>query len=355
MKILINEGLSTLSNLTGIGNVSYNLWKHLNKITICDITNYKYLRIVPRLIRRQIYILITNLQNIVNNKYDIIHYLNYYTPRPFGKAKQVTTIHDMTAFLHPNTLPRLYLYYIKRAIIKSLNRNSAIIVPSNSIKNDLLSTFTFIDESMIHVCFNGVNENYFLKSSHFNNNLKNNNDNEPKYFLYVGTLERRKNIKFLIEAFLEASTKSAISEDLHLLLIGKLGFGNEDFINLLKHPRIKWLNYVSNDEIINFYKNSIALILPSIYEGFGITVAEAIILGVPVIASNIPTNIEFNNRHNKQLFLFDLNNKNQLLELLKYLSNNRDIRTKINYGNTSIYSYDTVAMEHFKIYQSLIS
>ncbi len=355
MKILINEGLSTLGNLTGIGNVSYNLWKHLNKITDCDLSNYNYLKYLPRIIRRQLYIINVNLETIFNKKYDIIHYQNYYTPKPHRKIIQVTTIHDLSVFKYPQLFPEYYLPYIRRAIIKSLERVEAIVTPSESIKAEILDKFKNIQEQKVNVIFNGVNELYF-------NQIKNENIfelNQPyindSFFLFVGTLEQRKNISFLLNTFINAYKSSAISKNTKLILVGKAGFGFNEIEHLIKHPNIVWLRYIQNENLIQLYKTCKALVMPSLYEGFGIPVAEAIVTNTPIIASNIPTNLEFHKRHNNQLFLFDLNNKENLIELLSYIDNNSNLRSNLNYGGTSIYSYTEVVRNHINLYRSILN
>lgn len=355
MKILINEGLSTLGNLTGIGNVSYNLWTHLNKIVDCDLTNYYYLRAIPRIIRRQLYIAIVNFESILNNKYDIIHFQNYYTPKPFGKTIQVATIHDLSVFEFPQSYPKHYLPYITRAIINTLNRVEAIITPSENAKNILLKLFHNIPEHKVSVIFNGVNDIFYKHTQPDKNTYENESFYNDGFFLFVGTLEHRKNISFLLDTFIKAHNSSAISKNTKLMVVGKAGFGFNEIKNKLQHKNIIWLQNIQNDNLVGLYKSCKGFIMPSLYEGFGIPVAEAIVTQTPIIASNIPTNIEFNNRHNNGLYTFELNNENRLIELLSYIDNNIGLRNNLNYGDVSLYSYDKVAQKHLDLYNSILT
>lgn len=355
MKILINEGLSTLGNITGIGNVSYNLWKHLNKIADCDLSNYSYLHYFPRIIRRQLYIINVNLETIFNKEYDIIHYQNYYTPKPHRKINQVTTIHDLSVFKYPQSFPEYYLPYIRKAIIKSLERVEAIITPSGSIKAEILDKFNFIQEQKVNVILNGVNEMYYNQNNNDNNFDSNQSYKNDSFFLFVGTLEQRKNISFLLNTFINAYKSSAISKNTKLILVGKAGFGISEIKNMINHPNIVWLRYIQNENLIHLYKTCKALVMPSLYEGFGIPIAEAIVTNTPIIASNIPTNIEFHKRHNNQLFLFDLNNEERLKELFTYIDNNINLRSNLKYGDISMYSYDEVVRNHINLYRSILN
>ena len=94
MKVLIDEGLSTLQQLGGIGYFSLSLWEHLKKFVECDITDYHYLKRFPRVAKRMLYLGLANIEPL-KQQYNIIHYQNYYVPRFLGKSKGVVTIHDL--------------------------------------------------------------------------------------------------------------------------------------------------------------------------------------------------------------------------------------------------------------------
>src|SRR5262249_1949134 len=111
---------------------------------------------------------------------------------------------------------------------------------------------------------------------------------EP-YFLFVGNLESRKNVAGLIRAFgrLKARPEHA---DTRLVLVGKAGFGIEDILNEAKHSpapdHIVLPGFISNLGLVNYYQWAVGFVYPSLYEGFGFPVLEAMRLGCPVITGN---------------------------------------------------------------------
>src|SRR5690606_13327360 len=110
-------------------------------------------------------------------------------------------------------------------------------------------------------------------------------DIKNPYILFVGTLQPRKNVSRLIEAF------SKLDTDLDLVIIGKKGWQYEEILNAPSkfnvQTRVKFLHSVNDLELKQFYKQAEFFVLPSLYEGFGLPVLEAMQLGCPVITSNI--------------------------------------------------------------------
>jgi len=107
------------------------------------------------------------------------------------------------------------------------------------------------------------------------------------YLFYVGMLEKRKNIKLLIESYLAVADKVNIP----LVLAGALGYGKEEFISYLKDDRYKgkiiYLNYISNIEKLVLLKNARAFVFPSLSEGFGLPPLESMSMDTPVLTSNV--------------------------------------------------------------------
>lgn len=350
LSILIDEGMSSYKNPTGIGLHALNLYKHLSKITNCSITNYSLMRFIPKGIRKfsiDIYI------NILHpyRKYDIVHYQNNYVPFTKGNNKKVVTIHDLGAFFYPETIPFIYVEYIKHSIKQAVKRADAIITPSNSVKDEILNMFS--NAKNVYVCYDGIREIFFEKTD---DSLHKYNLKPYSYFFFLGSLSKRKNLSFLLNAFLYAKKQNLIAKDTLLVLGGYKWWGASEFEKLINKNRdIITLGYIDEKDIPAIYKYSKAFIFPSIYEGFGMPIVEAMSQGVPIIISNISTSIELNNRHNNKMFVFELGNLDSLVEILKYLDKNYEkLRKEIDYGDLSIYNYDNIAKAHLKIYQNLI-
>jgi glycosyltransferase involved in cell wall biosynthesis len=264
----------------------------------------------------------------------------------------------LVAFKYPESLSKYYRPYIKHALVQSIHRVSAIITPSEAMKAEILNYYHDIDESYIYVCLNGVN-NVFYKDPLINNDrsitMSSTLIEDEKYYLCVGTIEKRKNVSFLLEVFTNAYKRGLIPQDRKLVLVGKAGYEFALVKRYIHHPNILWFDNLDEISLHMLYQKSKALIFPSLYEGFGIPVAEAIVTGIPVIASNISTNIEFNHRHNNQLLLFDIGNKDSLMELLSFVEGNDNLKKQLNYGNVSMYNYHNVAKTYLDVYRNVIN
>ena len=105
-----------------------------------------------------------------------------------------------------------------------------------------------------------------------------------RYLLCVGTLEPRKNLHALVQAFLRVRQTGD-----HLVLVGQQGWLVDNLLRLLEEarPHVIWLNAVRDDELVWIYRHATALVYPSFYEGFGLPVLEAMTLGVPVLTSRV--------------------------------------------------------------------
>lgn len=355
MKTLIDDGLSRIVKLTGIGNQAYHLFLSLEKVTDCKISNYDYLKRLPKYFRRLLYILHSNLL-AKRNDYDVIHYQNYYVPFLKGKAKCVVTIHDLVTFKYPETMSSFYVKYNQLTIKKALLNADCIITPSQSIKDEILEMFSNVREKKVFVCEDGIRE-VFFKTDSKKEILERLNVSPFSYFFFLGSLSPRKNLRFALEAFIEAKEKGDLKKETKLLLSGQFWWGSSDIKHLLREDLgVLALGYVDDEEIVELYKNCNAFIFPSVYEGFGMPLIEAMSQNIPIIISNIPTSIELNNNHNQQMFIFDLGNKEQLIAHLKNIEEAHEtIRAKINYGDLSRYNFDNIAQKHLAIYKSLFS
>lgn len=354
MKVLIDDGLTSLVNMTGIGQHGYNVYKNLQAFCDCSITNYWYLKAVPRGLRKFTYEAFTNLHSLYKS-YDLIHYQNHHIPTLGGKAKRVVTIHDLSVFRFPETVPTFYVKHNQTSIMFAAKNADAIITPSEFTKTELISYFKEINKEKIYSCESGLREVFFQKEikSDF---LERNNIIQNNYLFFLGSISKRKNLEFLLTSFINAKKSGAISKDVQLVLAGQNWWGANNIKKLIDPSYgIITTGYLTDENIVSLYRNAKTVIFPSIYEGFGSPIIEAMSQNVPLIISNIPTSKTLNERHNNQMLVFDLNNEKSLIELLSHVdSNGEKIKANLNYGNISQYKYSVIARNHFDVYKSLI-
>jgi alpha-1,3-rhamnosyl/mannosyltransferase len=111
----------------------------------------------------------------------------------------------------------------------------------------------------------------------------------PGYFLFVGTLQPRKNVERIVAAY--KSLPSELQEERHLVIAGQAGWGSASLLtqiqSLQQEGKCSWLKYVAAEDLKTLYQCAGAFVFPSLWEGFGIPVLEAFASRVPVITSNL--------------------------------------------------------------------
>ncbi|MCP5053525.1 MAG: glycosyltransferase family 4 protein [bacterium] len=222
---------------------------------------------------------------------DIIFSLHYTMPYLTG-IRRVVMIPDMTFYLFPQLHQKIKRLYFKGLIPVSLKRSDRIITISESTKTDILNRFTSLEEEKVAVTHLGVSpvepvpegrsiqylESFGLKSKH--------------YFLFVGTLEPRKNITAIIHAFHKV-INNRLNRDgtLKLVIAGGKGWFYESIFQTVKEYGLEELvvftGYVDEEEKQALLKHAYVFVYPSFYEGFGLPILEAMAHGVPVVTGNV--------------------------------------------------------------------
>ncbi|KKR76652.1 MAG: Glycosyl transferase, group 1 [Candidatus Levybacteria bacterium GW2011_GWA2_40_8] len=204
------------------------------------------------------------------------HYLPLFLPAP-----SAVSILDVSYLMYPELFKKMDLYQLKLWGGYSIRKARKIITISKSSKNDIIRAYG-ISPDKIFVAYPGLEDMKNVKDIGLENKYK----IKGGYILFVGTVQPRKNVEKLIEAFSKLPDRS-----LTLIIIGKLGWMYDQ---ILEAPgrygiskRVKFLDSVSDDELPSFYKNAQFFILPSLYEGFGLPILEAMQYGCPVITSNV--------------------------------------------------------------------
>jgi glycosyltransferase involved in cell wall biosynthesis len=219
------------------------------------------------------------IDRLIRTEVDISH---SPTPllMPSKKGQKITTVHDLYFYNHPDQtvreIARDYSGLVKTHSIKS----DAIIAVSEHTKRQLVEQLN-IPASKVYTIRHGVDP-FFAEPPQNGEadavRLKF-RINRP-YFLFVGTKEPRKNLQTLLKAF------RSFPEDVQLVLAGPTGWQDDSWRGLL-NDRVIETGYISKSELRSLYRNSISLVLPSLEEGFGLPLLEAMASDTAVIASNI--------------------------------------------------------------------
>ena len=225
--------------------------------------------------------------DLLKSRVDIYHGLSNELPLNIHRTgvKTIVTIHDLIFMKHTEQYPwvdrQMYIFKTKYAA-KYADR---IIAVSQETKRDLMEMYG-VPESKIAVIYQSVAENFYHKVSEKTRAVVINKYKLPeKYILNVGSFFPRKNQLKLIEAF--DRIKGQIAEN--LVLVGNSGTMRTDIERLISakklNDRIQIIADMSNDGLPAVYQSASAFVFPSLFEGFGVPVLEALFSGTPVIAS----------------------------------------------------------------------
>ncbi len=214
----------------------------------------------------------------------------HYSPR-FSPVPTVISVMDLSYLYFPEMFNITDLYKLRNWTAYSVKRAKRVLTISSSTKFDIIREYKIPEEKVIAI-YPGVkiNMNFspHVKDMNF---LKYKYEISDNFILFVGTLQPRKNIVRLIEAFAKVLESNNTPEDIQLVIVGKKGWLYEEILKKPKElgieDRAKFLDFVSDEELALFYKHAICFVLPSLYEGFGLPVLEAMKYNCPVITSNV--------------------------------------------------------------------
>jgi glycosyltransferase involved in cell wall biosynthesis len=210
---------------------------------------------------------------------------------PLIKAcRYLVTIHDLAPFLLPQSLPLIRRFYYKRAFVNSIRLADQIIVVSGSLKTDLIKTLA-VPEEKIKVIYNGIDESFRpVTDSAILSGIRKKYYLLSSFILTLGVLEPKKNIERLLLAY--ADLKKSLP-NLPKLVIGgskKYGWMNSRVFQLVKSLALDddviFTDTIVHEDLPAVYNLATLFVLPSLYEGFGLPVIEAMACGTPVITSN---------------------------------------------------------------------
>lgn len=205
---------------------------------------------------------------------------------PPSKFKKITVIHDLVFIKFPHLVDKKIIEVQSRRIKWIKKESSLVIADSFTTKRDIIDCLKFPSKK-IEVVYPGVKIKK-ISQKRVSAVLKKFNLKPKKFILTVGKLEPRKNLLRLIEGFLEANLTEK-----ELVIIGSYGWDKKLLEQKNNFPKtIKFLGFVSNEELYSLYSSALFFVFPSLYEGFGYPVVEAMMLKCPVCCSNIPTNKE---------------------------------------------------------------
>ena len=287
MTIALDATRTQDRNPTGIGNYCINIIHSMvrlapqQKFLLC----YRSTRFLQGLASRRPgrncsrYLLEKPFCVLIERKASVFHALNERLLCRFPRT--VTTFQDLFTFSGNHASPE-WSAHKKKLVRRAVEQSDHIVAVSQHTADQIVSYLGY-PRAQISVIYHGVNPVSEFPQQDLQD-FRRHNFLERPFLLYVGVLDRRKNIVRLVKAFEHANC------DCDLVLAGFPGYGAEQIMKAIAESparsRIRLLGYVSQPYLERLYRTAAAFVFPSFVEGFGLPVLEAMSAGLPVVTSN---------------------------------------------------------------------
>jgi len=274
-------------------------------------------------------LLLSDFQALRNQSgHQVVHFPTYPPRNRNIKTKQIVTVHDLTWWKYPETSSFLGKNYYKKNMTKAILQSDLIICPSNAIQTEIHNKFSIPTSKIISIPHgNSLPKGVVIPST-------------KPYFLSIGTIEPRKNLDFYAQAIKESKLES----DFDFLHVGRKGWGNLP-------SNLKGIDVKNDQELANLIINARAVVIPSLYEGFGLPVLESHAQGTPVVISNDPALVELSTNSDK---IFELGYLDSLTLALQYFSETKQELDSSQIAEAQSMTWANSAQKHVEAFLGLL-
>ncbi|CAI8864478.1 glycosyltransferase family 4 protein [Pseudomonas donghuensis] len=267
----------------------------------------------------------------------------------------LTTIHDLSFIHYPHFHPAERVEWLNRELPGTLARADYIITDSQLVRSELIGRFN-LPGSKVRAIYLGADQRFAPRSEQQTLNvLRRHGLEHGNYIAFVGTLEPRKGLTVLLDAWTRLPL--ALRRAFPLVIAGAPGWRNADLLerihSLQAKGEVRYLRFVAADELPSLYAGAALFAYPSVYEGFGLPVLEAMASGVPVICTAGTSMAEF---AQDAAVLHEPDSSESLADGLKRLLEDEGLRRALagkGLAQAAQYSWARCARETTEVYQSM--
>lgn len=285
---------------------------------------------------------------------DVLHGPAYIFPLRY-KGKTVITVHDLAIYQQPDWFPAGQWYARKIVVPRCIRLATRIITVSESTREDLLKQF-HVPYKKVQTVYEGVEERKEGWSDGEVGAVFARFAVRRPYFLFVGTIEPRKNIERIIAAFERFVRKEGTGHQ--LVIAGTEGWHHERIFDAIENSvvakQIRYIGYVTAEEKSMLLSRAHAFLFPSLYEGFGLPVLEAMNAYVPVVTSEVSSTREI---AGDAAILVDPYQVDEIAKAMTDISGDERLRAMLREAGerrVELFSWERCAEETLEVYEEVV-
>jgi glycosyltransferase involved in cell wall biosynthesis len=286
---------------------------------------------------------------------DLLHCPHYNVPY-FYRGRMVATIHDLTHLVDRDFVPNRLAYYYARIMLRAAAHHAHQVITVSEFSKRSICQALEVPENKVHVISYGVPRR-ILKDGPVNMALVEKLEVSQPYILFVGLLKPHKNVQALLRAF--ALLPEQVRASHHLVIAGKLDTCYPALRQLSQELRLSdqvvFTGYVKDDELRALYEGAKVFVLPSLNEGYGLPVLEAMAYGVPVVVSNMSSLPEVAGDAG---ILVDPRDHQSIAKALESLLGDAEVRETLGErGRKRAHSFSAreFALKHLEVYRMALA
>lgn len=272
--------------------------------------------------------------------------LPYWTTCP-----TVLTIHDLSLLLYPETHEERLVRRARRVLPLMARKASAIITPSETVKREVCEHLG-VSEDKVFAIPEAARACFYPAPSSETEPIRRRLGIEPEFILFVGTVEPRKNLLTLARAFEQIA-------NIQLVIAGEKGWLSDDLLAYVDKgelgDRVLFTGHLSDDDLRALYSSCRVFVYPSLYEGFGLPLLEAMACGAPVVTSNVGSIVETVGTAARLVSPADAGELAQAITSLLDDSRARDLLSSAGIEHAKKFSWERTAASTWEVYQKALS